>query len=217
MITKSTPSLCDTQKHMLINPPFENSPPPAPDLLQFVVTDDPLVVRRLIPTDAPALFDLISRNLSPLAESWFVNGMPPPESSDVVERRLIDSPLPEILPFGIWEGDTMVGRLDMVPRKEGKPTKIPTEATEAEVSFFVDNAHQGEAITTRAITIAMRGMSKLFGIDIFTAEVAKDNRYGPAAIRSIERIGFTKLPDSDGDEYLLFRRVPGQQSVEDYI
>ncbi len=190
---------------MLTGEPIKPALGPSLESLEFTSADDPLIVRQLVPADAQELFDLIRRNRKPLAESWFVDGRRPPDSVDEVAENLNSPPMPGILRFATWYDDSMIVRIDVVTRENGKPTEIPTEDTEAEIGFFADEKFQGNALASRSAMIVMRGMPKRFGIKAFTAEVKKDNPYKRASARSLTKAGFSQLPDSDG-EYLLFRK-----------
>lgn len=184
--------------------------------MEFMSPDDSLIVRQLVTEDAGGVYELIINNHDHLAGSWFVDGKQPPESAEAVAEKLANPPVPMrgILCFGVIDGASLVGRIDVIPRKDGKVTEAPSGAEEAEISFFVSAQSKGQAIARRAAEIVMRGMSERFGIDKFTAEVNKNNPLGQASVSSLTNTGFLQLPDTDNDYWMFRRKYPAESDIK---
>ncbi len=171
--------------------------------LEFGSIDGSILARQLVPEDANTLFTLISANKEHLSSSWFIDGKTPPESPREVANKLQHPPMPAILCFGIFEHHSLVGRLDVIPRKNGTPTLRPDQAIEAEFSYFVGEQFNGRGIASQALNVVMNGMNERFGIHTFTSEVLKGTKFTEASARTLHKSGFLQAISPD-ELYLRF-------------
>ncbi len=152
-----------------------------------VETSDGFALRQLVPEDAQRYFDLIDADRGHFKHGEDVTPKNYPTVQAVLES--IENPKrPTKTRFGIWDGDVMVGSINLSTNHPGA----------AEIGYWIGAEHKGHGYARRAtellITYAFNGLN----LDTLTAWVDPANE---ASIKTLERAGFRRDPSS---EYQLF-------------
>lgn len=128
-----------------------------------IATADPtLVLRRLSRADAPAYAALAGRNRAYLARHGFAaNGLGDTDSA-----------------YGLWEGDQLVGRADLVPHKPGQ----------VGVGYWLSEDCTGRGLMTTALRALLEQVSMSLSIACFHAGVNHGNL---ASAALLTRLGFS--------------------------
>lgn len=153
-------------------------------------TDIPgLVLRRLSEHDAKVYYDLIDRNRDHLTAHGDYQEMREATLPSVVEELVEGSD--DDIAFGVWLDDSLIGRVDLVPREAGNFV----------LGFWLDQEHTGHGYATAACAALIEfGRSVLGATDIW-AGVTKGNE---ASESVLERLRFERVGDMGS--YTRFHR-----------
>ena len=156
-------------------------------------TDVPgLVLRRLSEHDAKVYYDLIDRNRDHLTAHGDYQEMRHATLQSVLHD--LAGPPEDNIAFGVRLGDSLIGRVDLVPREAGNFV----------LGFWLDQEHTGHGYATAACTTLIEfGRSVLQATDIW-AGVTKGNVPSESVL---ERLGFERVGDMGS--YTRFHRSLG--------
>jgi ribosomal-protein-serine acetyltransferase len=141
---------------------------------------DGVRIRSLDPGDAEALFDLVDANRERL-RPWMPWEAATRSSADIlafIERSRLSSTDAE--GNGIWVDGALAGTMGMT---------IDTLANSAEIGYWIDGAHEGRGIVTRACRRFIDEAFGAFGLHRVSLHAATTNRRSQAVA---ERLGMTR-------------------------
>ena len=139
-----------------------------------------LVLRRLSEGDAEVCYDLIDRNRDHLTAHGDYQEMWEATLSSVAEELTEESD--DGITFGVWLGDSLIGRVDLVPRESGNFV----------LGFWLGHDQTGHGYATAACAALIEyGRSVLGATDVW-AGVTRGNT---ASERVLEGLRFERVAD----------------------
>ncbi|HEY2003828.1 MAG TPA: GNAT family N-acetyltransferase [Candidatus Saccharimonadia bacterium] len=137
-----------------------------------------VLVRRLVPGDAPELFELIDRNRSHLTQ--FDDDTGRRYFSEEEVRRRIENP-----PEGVWEYRCSI-RDEVTSNMVGfiKLTRLPGIEDAVEIGYFLGEEFQGQGYMTSAIReLTNRALTELGFREVWARVHNKNSRSSKALMR----------------------------------
>jgi RimJ/RimL family protein N-acetyltransferase len=152
-----------------------------------------LVLRRITGGDADAYLAVIQRNQEHLTRYDDHRGLYPATRRSVLEDLIAGARHA----FGVWLGDSFIGRVDLIPREDGNFV----------LGYWLDQQHTGHGYATSACEAVIQfGLSELDVTDVW-AGVTKGNA---ASEKLLERLGFERVADMGKyTRFHLVLRQPG--------
>ncbi len=153
----------------------------SPDVVRIEIEGpDGIRLKQLQLQDAPTYFDLVDFDRKHLSQFDDDTARKYPDIRSVVESILHPQD-PEKLRFGIWNGSTMVGSINLIPQ----------ENDEAEIGYWVGKEHTGHGYATKSVKALSKYAFEVLGKSRLTANVFWGN---DASRRTLEKAGY-KLPE----------------------
>jgi RimJ/RimL family protein N-acetyltransferase len=146
--------------------------------------NDTAFLRQLTSADAQAYFDLIHYD-----RTHFKHGEEATSQKYQTVQDVIDSfgiIRPNYQRFGIWEGDVMVGSINLEIQEQ--------DASTAEVGVWVGAEYAGNNYAARAERLISNFAFQDLGLKVIFGEVDKDNI---ASQKSLLKAGFTQVKSDD--------------------
>lgn len=144
-----------------------------------VYRSDRLSVRPLTQVDAPAYTELTHAHRQELEA---VDIYVPSDVDDTLRKIKYSSPEGSE-DYGIWEGEQLVGGIDLF----SEVNRDPNEPKIAWISYWIDKTHQGKGIAKEAVKGIVDHAFGSLGFAIIKASVKSDNL---ASQRTLEANGF---------------------------
>lgn len=150
-----------------------------------------VALRQFTLVDAEPLFVLINGNREHLSQHGDDTAQKYPDLESVA-KSISNPPNPLKLRFGIWDGQIFVGSVNLTPQER---------SDEAELGYWLGSqfTKKGYA-TTAARTLADYAVRELGYKKVF-AKVVKNNK---PSIKTLERSGFVRTGEADGDFIYTF-------------
>ncbi|MBI3559226.1 GNAT family N-acetyltransferase [Candidatus Gottesmanbacteria bacterium] len=149
-----------------------------------------VTLRQFVLADAEPLFTLINNNREHLNQHGDDTAQKYPDLESAA-RSISNPPNPRKLRFGIWDGQTFVGSVNLTPQEEQK---------EAELGYWLGSQFTGKGYATIATkTLANYAVNELGYKRIF----AKVNKNNQPSIKTLERSGFIRTGETESD-YIYF-------------
>lgn len=154
---------------------------------------DSVVIKQLIPSDAPLYFRLVESDRSHLSQhgdETAKNYL----TINAVEDSIVNPSNPQKYRFGIWDGDQMVGsnNLTLVGNNRAK------------LGSWVGRDHIGNAFAGRARTLLIDFAFNSLGVkEVFCRIVVGNN----PSKRSVEKSGFELVEEKDGLWIYSFKKT----------
>ncbi len=162
----------------------ERSLEPTPPIHRRIIvtsSTDTVVLKQLVPTDAPEYFNRVEEDRAHLSQQHgprtadsTAENYPTVES---VLESIVNPKIPNKIRFGIWDGDVFVGSNNLSPRGEGR----------AELGSWVGGNYTGHNYAARARTLLVDYAFNTAGLEEVFCEIAVGNE---ASRKSVERSGF---------------------------
>ncbi len=139
-----------------------------------------LALRQFIPEDAQTYFDLLELNREYLSQIH-LGGQDDTGTKyatvDDVLKSILEPEEPDKIRFGMWDGDTMVGTINLKP----------SEDRSLEVGYLVSEQHAGQGYATRSLKALSKYAFENQDIDALVADVYVGN---DASKGVLEKAGF---------------------------
>jgi [ribosomal protein S5]-alanine N-acetyltransferase len=154
--------------------------PPQDERIE-IVGQDGFVLRQLIPDDAQRYFDLIDadRGHFKYGEEITPNKYPTAESV----RLSIEDGGKSKKRFGIWNGDEMVGSINLQQNRPGT----------GEVGYWIGSQYKGHGYAKHATELLAGYAFDELGLQRLTAWVASENL---PSVKTLEKVGFRRMTNS---------------------
>ncbi|HVO86439.1 MAG TPA: GNAT family N-acetyltransferase [Candidatus Binatia bacterium] len=149
---------------------------------------DGLALRQLVEEDAQAYFDLIDADREHFKYGEEVTSLNYPDVQSVLAS--IRRPNPDRTRFGIWDGDTMVGSINLTTYYPGV----------AEIGYWVGGQHTGHGYARRAMQPLV---DYAFNERQFTRLIASVDHRNIASIKTLQRAGFQRFVGATKQIYEL--------------
>lgn len=143
--------------------------------------DNGFAIRQLVLDDAQRYFDLIDAD-----RTHFKHGQEmTPNKYQTVEdvQRSLEDPVQNRLRFGIWDGNNMVGSINLT---QNRPNT-------GEVGYWVGAEHKGHGYAKRATDLLVNYVFDSLGLQRLTAWVAPENI---SSVKTLEKAGFRRMTNS---------------------
>lgn len=162
-----------------------------------------VILRQFVPSNAPAIFELIDKNREHLEDEGISQKYP-------TEKSVLDSiTVPansQKIRFGIWnlvtagtsKKEVLVGSINMTPH----------ENRWAEVGYWIGKDYQGNGYVKRSVERLIRFMFKNGDIDVIAASVRKENKDKERSIGILKKAGLQKLNENEEKLFFCLERWP---------
>ncbi len=158
------------------------------DLIEVSLPGDTISIRQFSLEDAQRYFDLIDYDREHYSQFDDVTASKYQAVEDVRESML--HPKPNKYRFGIWDGDTMVGSVNLTMHEDGAD----------EIGYWVGAQYTGHGYAARALKpLTAFGFNHLNKEELF-ARVFVGNE---ASRKTLEKVGFT--PEGEEDGHWIFK------------
>jgi RimJ/RimL family protein N-acetyltransferase len=148
-----------------------------PERLIIGTDYESVVLKQLVINDAPPMFDLIEADRGHLSQFDDETSDKYPTAEAVV-MSINCPPDPRRLRFGIWDGDQMVGSINLTPDEDNYNGII---------GYWVGAEHTGQHYASRALQLLINYAFQTLDVTSLSADVQVGNE---ASARTLERAGF---------------------------
>jgi ribosomal-protein-serine acetyltransferase len=158
----------------------------------LIRVDSDIVLRQFVPSDAPAIFELIDRNREYLTDEGISQKYPTVES---VKDSITNPINPKKLRFGIWhlgafgtsKREVLVGSINVTPRGNCL----------AEIGYWRGEEYQKKGYISKSAKRLIQFIFEEGFVDWIVANVRKDNRDREKSVRILERLGLRKIAENE--------------------
>lgn len=146
---------------------------------------DSVELKQLIPEDAEHYFQLVDSDRAHLSQFGDVTAEKYP-TVEAVRESIVHPANPNKYRFGIWDGEVMVGSINL----------IPAENNRTEAGTWIAKAHTGHQYAARAGSLLIDFVFKQLQLDEVFAKIVVGNE---ASRKSAERSGFILTGEVEED------------------
>jgi len=154
--------------------------------------DDSIILKQLIPDDAEGYFQLVDSDRAHLSQYGDDTAGKYP-TVELVLESIVHPKNPDKYRFGIWDGETMVGSVNLTP----------LEGNRAESGSWIGKDHTGHNYAARARKLLIDFAFHQLGIEELISKIVIGNF---SSRRSVEKSGYLYAGDieEDGKKEWLF-------------
>lgn len=159
------------------------------DLIEVTLPGETVCIRQLSPENAQRYFELMAADRTHFSK--YDDGVTDRYKTVDDVRERMEHPKPNRYSFGIWDGDTMVGSINLEEHENGT----------AEVGYWVGTDYTGKGYATRALNALIVFGFEHLGKKELQASVLVGNE---DSRKPLEKTGFVQTGEEDG--YWLFKK-----------
>ncbi len=142
------------------------------------------MLRQLIVADSARMFEAIQFDPEHLSRYGDRTAAKYDQTSGVVDSILNPDPLkPGRLRFGIWDGDAMVGSINLTPVTEGPYARSYWKT--GEVGYWLGGQHLGRGYARRALALLAEFAFSAHEYDQLIAKIHPDNQPSIGVVRPL--------------------------------